>query len=83
MNARVVGLSHFVAAAGAATMVAVGASAFVSSSEPIEHEPFRFASIRTANATANAEVRVAQWHRRACPNNPEALDPLTPVCLRV
>jgi hypothetical protein len=79
MNTRVVGLSYFVAAAAAATMVAVGASALVSSSAPIEREPFQLASIRTANA----EVRVAQWHRRACPNNPEALDPLTPVCLRV
>jgi hypothetical protein len=79
MNTCVVGLSHFVAAAGAVTIMAVGASAFLSSSAPIEREPFQLASIRTANA----EVRVAQWHRRACPNNPEALDPLTPVCLRV
>jgi hypothetical protein len=79
MNTRVVGLSHFVATASAATVMAVGTSAFVSSSVPIERDPFRLASV----ATANAEAGVAQWHRRACPNNPEALDPLTPVCLRV
>ena len=50
MNARIVGLSRFVAAASATVITAVNAWAFVSSSASIERDPFQFASIMAANA---------------------------------
>jgi len=80
MNTRIVGLSRFVAAGSAAVITAVSAWAFVSSSASIERDPFQFASIMAANA----KVRVAQVQSGTaypCPNNPEARDPLAPVCL--
>jgi hypothetical protein len=80
MNTRFVGLSRFVAAAGAAVITAVSTSAFVSSSASIERDPFHFASVMAANA----KVHVAQVQIRTvstCPNNPEARDPLVSVCL--
>ena len=80
MKTRFVGLSRSVAAASATVFTAVSAWAFVSSSASIERDPFHFASIMAANA----KVRVAQVQIRAastCPNNPEARDPLAPVCL--
>jgi hypothetical protein len=81
MNTRSVGLSRLFAAASATLITAVSAWAFVSSTASIERDPFQFASIMTANA----KVRIAQLHSRTtstCPNNPEARDPLTPLCLR-
>jgi len=81
MNTRTIGLSRLVAAASATVITAVSAWAFVSSSASIERDPFQFASIMTANA----KVRIAQLHSHAasaCPNNPEAGDPLAPACLR-
>jgi hypothetical protein len=80
MNTRRVGLSRWVAAASATVITAVSAWGFVSSSASIERDPFQFASIMTANA----KVRIAQLQSRTastCPNNPEARDPLAPVCL--
>lgn len=79
MNTRTTGLSHFVAAAGAAVITAVSAWAFVSSTAT-ERDPFRFASIMAANA----KVRIAQLHSNAstCPNNPEIRDALAQVCER-
>ena len=80
MNTRSVALSRLVAAASATVVTAVSAWAFVSSSASIERDPFQFASIMTANAN----VRIAQVHSgtaSTCPNNPEAQDPLAPVCL--
>jgi hypothetical protein len=80
MSTRTTGLSHFVAAAGAAVITAVSAWAFVSSSASIERDPFQFASIMAANA----KVRIAQLHSTAstCPNNPEIRDALAQVCER-
>jgi hypothetical protein len=81
MNTRTVGLSRFVAAAGAAVITAVSAWAFVSSSASIERDPFQFASIMAANA----KVRIVQLHAgtaSTCPNNPEIRDPLAQVCER-
>jgi hypothetical protein len=81
MNTRIVGLSRFVAAAGATAITAVSAWAFVSSSASIERDPFQFASIMAANA----KVRIVQLHSRiasTCPNNPETQDHRAPVCLR-
>lgn len=79
MNTRITGPSRFVAAASATVITAVSAWAFVSSSASIERDPFHFASIMAANA----KVRVAQLHTAStCPNNPEARDPLAPVCLK-
>jgi len=81
MKTRIVGPSHFVAATTATVITAVSAWAFVSSSASIERDPFQFGSIMAANA----KVRIAQVQSRstasACPNNPEARDPLVPVCL--
>ena len=80
MSTRVVGLSRIVAAAGATVITAVSAWAFVSSSASIERDPFQFASIMAANA----KMHVAQLQSRTastCPNNPEARDPLAPLCL--
>jgi len=80
MNTRIVGPSRFVAAAGAVVITAVSAWAFVSSSASIERDPFQFASIMAANA----KMHVAQLQSRTastCPNNPEARDPLAPLCL--
>jgi hypothetical protein len=80
MNTLIVGPRRFVAAASATVITAVSAWTFVSSSASIERDPFRFASI----TTANTKVRIAQLHSRTaytCPNNPEARDPLAPVCL--
>jgi hypothetical protein len=82
MNTPNVGLSRFMAAVSATVITVLGACAFMSSSGPIERDPFRFAS----SVTANAAAHVALWHRRTastCPNNPEAWDPLAPVCVRV
>ena len=79
MNTRV-GLNHFFAAAGATVITAVGAWAFVSASASTERDPFQFAAIMAANA----KVHVAQVQSRtvsACPNNPEARDPLALACL--
>jgi hypothetical protein len=86
MKTHTVGLSRCVAAASATVITAVSAWAFVSSSASIERDPFHFASIMAANAKvhANATVHVAQLQYRStstCPNNPEAQDPLAPVCL--
>ena len=81
MNSRIVGLNRFVAACSATVITAVNAWAFVSSSPSVERGPSQFASI----TTANVKVRFAQLHSRTasiCPNNPEAQDPLVPVCLR-
>jgi hypothetical protein len=81
MNTRTAGLSHFVAAAGAAVITAVSAWAFVSSSASIERDPFQFASVMAANA----KVRIAQLYSATastCPNNPEIRDPLAQVCER-
>ena len=81
MTTRAVGPSRFVAAASAAVITAVSAWAFVSSSASIERDPFHFASIMSANA----KVRIAQLNIRTaatCPNNPEARDHRTPMCLR-
>jgi hypothetical protein len=80
MNTRIVGVNRFVAAASATAITAVSAWAFVSSSASIERDPFQFASIMAANA----KVRVAQVQSGTaypCANNPEARDPLAPVCL--
>ena len=80
MKTRFVGLSRFVAAASATVITAVSAWAFGSSSASIERDPFQFAAIMAANA----KVHVAQVQSRtvsACPNNPEARDPLVSVCL--
>ena len=80
MSTRFVGLSRIVAAAGATVITAVSAWAFVSSSASIERDPFQFASIMAANA----KMHVAQLQSRTastCPNNPEARDPLAPLCL--
>ena len=80
MNTRIVGLSRFVAAASATVITAVNAWAFVSSSASIERDPFQFASIMAANG--KVLVAQAQNHTASpCPNNPEARDPLAPVCL--
>ena len=79
MKTRIVG-HRVVAAASATVITAVSAWAFVSSSASIERDPFQFASIMAANA----RVHVAQVQSRtasACPNNPEARDVLSPVCL--
>ena len=81
MNTRTVGLSRFVAAASATVITAVSAWAFASSTASTERDPFRFASIMSANA----KVRVAQLHSRTamtCPNNPEIQDHLAPACVR-
>jgi len=81
MTTRTVGPSRFVAAASAVVITAVSAWAFVSSSTSIERDPFHFASIMSANA----KVRIAQLNTRTagtCPNNPEARDLRTPMCLR-
>jgi hypothetical protein len=80
MSTRFVGLSRIAAAAGATVITAVSAWAFVSSSASIDRDPFQFASIMAANA----KVHIAQLQSRSaftCPNNPEARDPLAPVCL--
>ena len=80
MNTRSVALSRLVAAASATVVTAVSAWAFVSSSASIERDPFQFASIMAANA----KMHVAQLQSRTastCPNNPEARDPLAPLCL--
>lgn len=80
MNTRFVSLSRFLAAASATAITTVSAWAFVSSSASIERDPFQFASVMAANA----KVRVAQVQSRTastCPHNPEARDPLAPVCL--
>jgi len=80
MSTRIVGLSRFVATASATAITAVSAWAFVSSSASVERDPFQFASIMAANA----KVHVAQVQSRSastCPNNPEARDPLAPMCL--
>jgi hypothetical protein len=80
MNTRTGDLSRIVAAASATAITALSAWAFVTSSASIERDPFQFASIMAANA----RVRVAQVQSRpaaTCPNNPEARDPLAPVCL--
>jgi hypothetical protein len=80
MKTRFVDLSRFVAAASATVITAVSAWAFVSSSASIDRDPFQFAAIMAANA----KVHVAQVQSRtvsACPNNPEARDPLISVCL--
>ena len=81
MNTRIVGPSRIVAAGTATVITAVSAWAFVSSSTSIERDPFHFASIMSANA----KVRIAQLNTRTagtCPNNPEARDLRTPMCLR-
>jgi hypothetical protein len=80
MSTRVVGLSRIVAAAGATVITAVSAWAFVSSSASIERDPFQFASIMSANAKAHI-VQLQSRSAFTCPNNPEARDPLAPVCL--
>jgi hypothetical protein len=52
----------------------------LASSASIDSDPFQFASIMAANA----KLRVVQVQSRTastCPNNPEARDPLTPLCL--
>jgi hypothetical protein len=80
MNTRIVSLNRFLAAATATAITTVSAWAFVSSSASVERDPFQFASIMAANA----KLRVVQVQRRSastCPNNPEARDPLAPVCL--
>ena len=80
MNTRFVNLRRLLAAASATAITTVSAWAFVSSSASIERDPFQFASVMAANA----KVRVAQVQSRTastCPNNPEARDPLAPVCL--
>jgi hypothetical protein len=80
MNTRFVSLSRLLAAASATAITTVSAWAFVSSSASIERDPFQFASVMAANG----KVRVAQVQSRTasiCPNNPEAQDPLAPVCL--
>ena len=80
MNTRVVGLNRLVLAAAATAITAVSAWTFVSSSASVERDPFQFASIMAANA----KVRLVQVQSRTastCPNNPEARDPLNPVCL--
>ena len=86
MNTRNFGPNHFIAAAGATVITAVGAWAFVSASASIERDPFQFAATMAANAKAHAAhvAQVAQVQSRtssACPNNPEAQDPLEPTCL--
>ena len=81
MNTRVIGLSRFMAVTSAAVITAVGAWGFVSSTASIERDPFHFASIMSANA----KVRIAQLNTRTagtCPNNPEARDLRTTMCLR-
>ena len=81
MKTRIVDLRRCVAAASATVITAVSAWAFVSSSASIERDPFQFASAMAANA----KVHVAQLYYRSastCPHNPEARDPLAPVCLR-
>ena len=80
MKTNTIGLKRCFAAASATVITAVSAWAFVSSSAPIERDPLQFASIMAANA----KVHVAQVQGRtvsACPNNPEARDPLVSVCL--
>jgi hypothetical protein len=81
MNTRVVSPSRLVAAATAAVLTAVSGWAFVSSTASSERDPFQFASVMAANA----QVRVAQAYSHpasTCPNNPEAQDHRSPVCLR-
>ena len=81
MKTRTVGPSRFVAAASAMLITAVSSWAFVSSSASIERDPFRFASIMSANA----KVHIAQLNNRTastCPNNPEARDHRSPMCLK-
>jgi len=80
MSTRSVGVSRFVAAAGATVITAVGAWAFVSSTASTDRDPFQFASIMAANA----KVRIAQVYSHSastCPHNPEVRDPRAPVCL--
>ena len=80
MKTRIAGRSRFVAATSATVIAAVSAWAFVISSASTERDPFQFASIMAADA----KVHVAQVQSRivsTCPNNPEARDPLAPVCL--
>ena len=80
MNTRIVSPSRLLAAATAMAITTVSTWAFVSSSASVERDPFQFASIMAANA----RLRVAQVQSRTastCPNNPEARDPLAPVCL--
>jgi len=48
MSTRSVGVSRFVAAAGATVITAVSAWAFVSSTASIDRDPFQFASIMAA-----------------------------------
>ena len=83
MRTRVVSFRSFVAAASATVITAVSGWAFVSSTASTERDPFQFASIMNANATAN--LRIAELNNRTvstCPNNPEAQDQLAPVCRR-
>jgi len=80
MNTRFVSLSRFLAVATATTITTVSAWAFVSSSASIESDPFQFASIMAANARLHV-VQVQSRTASTCPNNPEARDPLAPVCL--
>jgi hypothetical protein len=80
MNTRIVTWSRFFAAASATAITAVGAWAFVSSSASIERDPFRFASIMAANGKLHV-VQVQSRSASTCPHNPEARDPLAPVCL--
>ena len=80
MKTNTVGLRRCFAAASATVITAVSAWAFVSSTASIERDPFQFASLMAANA----KVHVAQLQYRSastCPNNPEARDPLAPVCM--
>ena len=80
MKTNTAGLRRCFAAASATVITAVSAWAFVSSTASIERDPFQFASIMAAHA----KVHVAQLQYRGastCPNNPEARDPLAPVCL--
>ena len=81
MSTRTVGLNRLVAAVSATVITAVSSWAFVSSTASPERDPFRFASIMSANA----KVHLAQLQGRtvsACPNNPEAQDHRAPACLR-
>lgn len=80
MNTRFLSLSGLLAAATATAITTVSAWAFVASSASFGSDPFQFASIMAANA----KLRVVQVQSRTastCPNNPEARDPLAPLCL--
>lgn len=81
MSTRILGLSRFVAAAGATVITAVSAWAFVNSTASIERDPFHFAAVMAANA----QVRIARVQSRTvstCPKTPKAQDHLPLVCLR-